>query len=91
MKMELRIKTCCFTGHREIPAGFEAELKERTKRVILELLPSGIRFFGTGGARGYDAIAAESVLEIREIHPEVRLILVLPCRDQTRNWRLEDV
>lgn len=31
------------------------------------------------------------MLRLRQIYPQIRLILVLPCRDQTQGWRQEDV
>ena len=32
-------------------------------------------------------LAALRVLSAREKHPEVKLHLILPCRDQAKNWR----
>jgi len=31
------------------------------------------------------------MLRLRETYPELRLILVLPCKEQTRCWQAEDI
>ncbi len=58
---------------------------------MIGLIQSGVRYFGAGGARGFDALAAQSVLRLRERYPHIKLILVLPCKSQTRGWRKEDI
>lgn len=35
---------------------------------------------------GFDAIAAKTVIELKGLYPQIKLILVLPCRTQTRGW-----
>ena len=87
----MREQTCCFTGHREIPPGKRAEIADRLERVISTLYQSGVRYYGAGGARGFDALAANTVLRLRESCPDIKLILVLPCLTQTRGWRPEDI
>ncbi|MEY8313525.1 SLOG family protein, partial [Oscillospiraceae bacterium 42-9] len=51
----------------------------------------GIIRYCAGGALGFDTLAAETVLRLRETYSELRLILVLPCKDQTRGWKAKDV
>lgn len=58
---------------------------------MIEAIEQDYRFFGCGGALGFDTLAAQTVLRLREVYPEIRLILVLPCRDQTRGWKQADV
>ena len=41
-------------------------------------------FYGAGGALGFDTLAAQTVLDMKKEYPQLRLILVLPCEDQTR-------
>ena len=48
-------------------------------------------FYGAGGALGFDTLAAQTVLDMKKEYPQLRLILVLPCEDQTRGWRSEDI
>lgn len=52
---------------------------EQTKAIVTLLVSKGFKYFGTGGALGFDTIAAQAVLSVKETHPEVKLILVLPC------------
>lgn len=52
--MNLKQKTCCFTGHRIIPEHDVDVITARTEIKIRELiLHNGVRFFGVGGAIGY--------------------------------------
>jgi len=86
----MRNQTCCFTGHRRIPPEVLPSLAAQLEKTVRELIQTGIRFFGAGGALGFDTLAAETVLRLRGEFPHIRLILVLPCRDQTRGWPRED-
>ena len=86
-----RMQTCCFTDHRHLPPEEQAEIANRLERVISALYQKGIRYYGAGGALGFDALAARTVIRLRENCPGMKLILVLPCLTQTRGWRLEDV
>ena len=86
-----RMQTCCFTGHRELPPEEQAEIASRLECVISAQYQKGIRYYGAGGALGFDALAARTVIRLRESYPDMKLILVLPCLTQTRGWRPEDV
>lgn len=44
-----------------------------------------VRFF-TGGGLGFETLAAQVVLRARAANPAIRLVLVLPCRDQAAKW-----
>ena len=57
----------------------------------MELYRRGILYYGAGGAVGFDCLAAQTVLRLRESCLDMKLILVLPCLNQTRGWRAEDV
>lgn len=87
----LKEKTCCFTGHRDIPSGSYQLVVNKTEEMVESLIEKGYRYFGVGGALGFDTIAALTVLKFKEIYLDVRLILVLPCRNQTRGWSSKDV
>ncbi len=87
----MREQTCCFTGHREIRAEDRASLGAALSAELARLYRLGVRYFGAGGALGFDTAAAEAVLALRREHADVRLILILPCRDQTKYWRREDI
>ena len=89
--MNLKDKTCCFSGHRNLGKYDYNYVYQRTKDIITLLAENGIVYFGTGGAIGFDTIAAKAVLAVREIYPQIKLILVLPCEDQARYWKAENV
>lgn len=57
---------------------------------IHHLIQEGICDFITGGARGFDTLAAEAVLRLRNDFPHIRLILALPCKDQAQGWPLDE-
>ncbi len=87
----MRSKTCCFTGHRDLSLTEQEYIIRKLDLTVSGLIQSGVQYFGTGGARGFDALAAQAVLRQRERYPHIRLILVLPCKSQTRGWREEDI
>lgn len=89
-KQELRRKTCCFTGHRTIPFDKQQWLKECLERTLVELIQQGIIYFGAGGAIGFDTLAAQTVIELRERYPAIKLIMVLPCKTQADRWNERD-
>ena len=86
-----RMQTCCFTGHRQVPPGKQAEIAGKLESVIVSLYQKGIIFYGAGGACGFDTLAAKTVIYLRESCPGIKLILVLPCLTQTRGWMPEDI
>lgn len=91
MQKNMRAQTCCFTGHRDIAQDEKQEIKRQLERILRSLIGKGIRYFGSGGARGFDLMAADVVLQLKKEFPHIRLIMVLPCRDQTRGWKGEDI
>ncbi len=54
------------------------------------MIENGVCYFGTGGAIGFDTVAAELVLELKRSYPHIKLILILPCTDQTKGWKRAD-
>ena len=71
-------KTCCFTGHRNLPVSKTPEIEERTAIEIRRLIvDEGVLFFRVGGAVGYDTLAAKVLFQIRENEfPHIKVILV---------------
>ena len=81
-------RSVCFTGHRTIAEDKEklsARLYALLERLVTE---QKITDFYTGGAVGWDALAALTVLKLRESYPEAKLHLVLPCpfEEQSAKW-----
>lgn len=87
----LKEQTCCFTGHRTIPLGMERKLFCVTEEIVEKAIKDGYRYFGAGGALGFDTIAALVVLKLKKHYPDIKLILVLPCLTQTQGWKNKDV
>lgn len=87
----MREKTCCFTGHRDISKEEYQAVKNKTTREIVRLIDRGVTDFIVGGARGFDTLAAEAVLELKKANKHIRLVLMIPCETQTKGWRTEDV
>ncbi len=83
-----KIKTCCFSGHRQICDEHLIRLPECLTVLLDSLIKKGFRHFKTGGAIGFDTIAALKCLELKNKYPDlsVTLELCLPCRDQTLGW-----
>lgn len=90
-EMKKRNMTCCFTGHRQILEKDLPRVQRNLEQTIIKLYERGVVYYGAGGALGFDTLAAETVLRFRKNYPKLRLILVLPCIDQTRDWKAEDV
>ena len=88
MADELRKKTCCFTGHRDIPIDRTREVEERTANEVRSLIRSyGVCFFGVGGAIGYDTLAAKVLFRLKEKEfPNIKVILVYPFDGFTSRW-----
>lgn len=82
--------TLCFTGHRRIPPAVVTSLRKRIDESVYRTAEAGFRYYLCGAALGFDTIAAEEVLRLRAALPDIRLILVLPCRDQPSRWASAD-
>ncbi len=90
---EMRKKTACFTGHRQIEEPVSA-VARRLTGTVENLIHSGYRYFGAGGARGFDTLASEVVLKLKATYPQIHLILVLPFDKQyrhERNWTWAEI
>ena len=89
-----RARGCCFTGHRPnaLPdAGIERKpgmraLDELLSRAVERAVSDGFTEFYAGGALGFDTLAAEAVLRVRQSDSSVSLHLALPGLDQTEGW-----
>ena len=85
-------KTICFTGHRDMKA------PERVKTLLTETIEGyvqkGYDTFLAGGARGFDNLAADVMIGLKEKYPYIKLIVVLPFPNHYRyekNWNADEV
>lgn len=86
----MREKTCCFTGHRDIPEAEKERLYRELYNEISALIKKGVTRFRCGGARGFDTMAALAVMDIKKLNPKISLIVDVPCRNQHLNWNAEE-
>lgn len=86
----MKTQTCCFTGHRQIPPQQNLKIYKCLKAEITNSIENGVVNFVTGGALGFDTLAAQAVLELRQRYAHIKLQLILPCKNQTAKWRTAD-
>ena len=87
-------KVCAFTGYRpqKMPWGLDEmsplclEFKFRLRESLEYLIGMGYADFLSGSALGFDLMAAEIVLSLRQKYPWVRLIMVIPFDGQADKW-----
>lgn len=91
----MKNKTCCFTGHRPSRFSFNQnenteaciELKNRLRLEISNMVINhNVRNFITGMALGVDTWAAEIVLDMKEIYPDLFLTAAVPFPGQADRW-----
>lgn len=79
-------KVCSFTGHRSVKATHKNRISSLIARAVEYAYKQGCRDFFSGGAIGFDTLAAREVVRFRMSHSDVRLVLVLPCVNQDERW-----
>lgn len=88
--MSLIPKACFFTGHRIIAAKKRGIITGFLRGEILNQINDGTTVFISGGALGFDTLAAEQVLDIQKDYDKIRLCLYLPCHDHDAAWNYSD-
>ena len=79
-------KTLFFTGHRNIYKTDGSRHYEALEKVIISFIDKGYKNFISGGALGFDTMAAECIIKLKEEGADITLIFMLPCRDQDAKW-----
>lgn len=87
----IKQQAVCFTGHRIIKSSHVQRLPGVVINAIVKLHERGYTQFLAGGALGFDALAAQCVIKAKERFPDIKLILFLPCQDQTKKWNQSDI
>ena len=78
---------CCFTGHRNIRPGEIKKIEAGIRREILILVEKGISTFYVGGALGFDTLAAEVLMDLREKEaPGIKIVSAIPFPDWREGW-----
>lgn len=89
-----KINTLCFTGHRpqSLPWGYDEtkssceSFKKELMQILVNAIEYGITTFLTGMAEGFDMIAGEMVLKLKEKYSQIKLVAVIPCLGQEKRW-----
>ena len=84
------MKNCSFTGHRKIPAYEREALEKQLESVVRRLISKGVRNFYTGGALGFDTMAALCILKLKKEYTSLKLTVLVPCPDQAEAWGYAD-
>lgn len=82
---------CCFTGHRNLPGKSIPLISYRLEQEIKKLINNeGVVAFFAGGARGFDMLAEETILSLKDCFPEIKLYLALPFPGQADKWSFSE-
>lgn len=63
-------QSACFTGHRSISGNIVSLRQRLYKAIEKDIINHEITDFYTGGAIGWDTLAAKVILKIRESYPQ---------------------
>lgn len=75
-------KSCCVTGHRNIPADKLNFVRQRLREEIEAAIADGYTSFRSGFAEGVDLLFVELVIEQKELYPYLLLEAALPYHDR---------
>ena len=76
----IKAESIAFTGHRDIPVSQMDGVRERLKAMDSAFISS------SGMALGFDRLAAEAIISLKEELLHVRLVAVVPFRGQSNRW-----
>lgn len=77
---------CCFTGPRSLPQNAIECITVRLNAEVEALIRQGVTHFLSGGARGFDLIAAALVVSKKEMGNDLHLHFILPYREYDALW-----
>ena len=80
-------KTCCVTGHRDLPQKEINRIKAALRKAIEKAVADGFTCFMSGFAEGVDQYFAEIVLEMQKSNPALELVAVIPYQKRLDNLR----
>lgn len=83
-------KTCCITGHRDIPLDKLELVGRELQREIDEALQDGYRTFITGFAQGTDMLFARMVDARRGDYPDIFLEAALPYAGRIKQLTFDE-
>ena len=80
-------KTCCVTGHRDIPAEQVGHIKKSLEQEVDRAISDGFTCFISGFADGVDLLFAEIVVERIAKNPALKLIAAIPYQKRLDTLR----
>ena len=83
----MKTKTCCFSGHRELYPEKIPLLEKELHKIIADCIEKGYRRFLCGGAKGFDFLAAKTLLAHQNTYPEIQLEIVFPYHYLPSMWK----
>lgn len=86
MKEEKSYNTCCFTGHRKLPEHKIEGILKHLDQEVDNLINQGVLDFVSGGAIGFDLIAASLIAAKKKMGKVVRLTFALPYPNHYEYW-----
>ena len=90
----LKEETACLTGHRpkSLPWGYDetrlscVNFKKDLFATLEGAINYGLKNFSTGMAQGFDIKGAEILIKLRKKFKHIKIIAVLPCKNQEVKW-----
>lgn len=88
--MNTKEKTVCFSGHRVLHDP-QKVIEQQLVAALKNCISNGKNEFITGGAIGFDVLAAKAIIALRKEYPTIRLVLALPCpfNEQSLKWNAQ--
>ena len=93
----LKEETACLTGHRpaKLPWFYDEtkenciKFKNDLETIFTGAIQYGLKNYLVGMAEGFDMIGAETLIKLRKDNKAIKVIAVVPCKDQEKVWRQE--
>ena len=90
MKADNTVTSICFTGHRDLSHTEIDLIRKRLTLILTKLIDQrGLISCYAGGAIGFDTVAADTVITLKDKYPMLKLKLILPCSGQEKTWNEE--
>lgn len=88
LETRTRENTAFITGLTLLEAGQMAPALTRLNNIVRELYGRGVYFYLVGGELGFDMLAAEYLIRLRDNPPgkDIMIYSVLPCREWNKKW-----
>jgi uncharacterized phage-like protein YoqJ len=82
---DIELKSCCITGHRNIPEDKVQYVHQELKTAVLEAIRDGYCNYISGFAPGTDIVFAQIIVELQSKYPQITLEAALPYPKWTSN------